>query len=130
MFRVDKRFILLLVVILFVGVLSGCSSPPKAPEGVDQEFYEDMVKSLKKLEQYKGDRDKNGLDVVEKYHNNKVFLKEKEEKIIEAVNDLYLWVWMYHEFSDTKITTVEYGVENVVKLMDLNIDLDKLTSNK
>ena len=46
----NKRLILLLIFVLTMGILVGCSKSIKAPEGVDQEFYDDMIIILNKLE--------------------------------------------------------------------------------
>ena len=50
MVKVNKKLILMLILVLSISVLSGCNEQLKAPDGVDQELFDDMIVILGKLE--------------------------------------------------------------------------------
>lgn len=58
-----KKFILLLICILIIITLVGCSKP-KAPEGFTQEFYDDIIKTCNDL--YKEVKNIKKEDVIGK----------------------------------------------------------------
>lgn len=126
MFKFNKKLILMIIFILTIGILVGCSSQPKAPEGVNQEFYDDMVECLKKLAKHKNDDENNGIDVVEHYLEYESFLNTtKEVKIVKAMDDLYFWVDLYY-YSAPEYSIVKSKVQDVAELMEIEIDIDKL----
>lgn len=131
--KMNKKLILLIILVLIMGISVGCSKTPKAPEGVNQEFYDDMIDCLKKLEKHKGDKEKNGIEVIKDYKDNKLWLTVKEEKIIEAVDDLYFSVWSYHIEEDTtskdRLMLID-DINKVSELMELDIDTKKLAPKK
>jgi len=124
----NKKIVLLLVLILIVSIFTGCQA--KAPEGVGQDFYEDMVECLQKLEKYKGDKENNGSDIIENYMKNKTWLTAKEQEIIEAIDEMYFWVWLHYNDKDTNIMIVRNEVMNVAHLLGININFDKFIVNK
>ena len=131
MIKINRKLISLLILMIAMSIIVGCSDTQKAPEGVDQEFYDDMVECLKKLQKHKGDEEKNGIDVVEKYLDNKTFLSTtKEVKIIEAVDELYFYVWLYHSETGTERLMVKEKIQTVSDLMELDIDINKIIPKK
>lgn len=120
-----RKFISILLVMVFIfSFLTGCQS--KKPEGVNQEFYDDMIECLKKLEKAKGDKDNNGSDVVKKYIDDKVWLNTKEVEIVEAVDELYFWVWMYYNGTSKNRMLVINEIGKVSELMNLDININKI----
>lgn len=122
-----KNIILLLILVLIVGILSGCQKEIKAPEGVDQEFYDDMVLILEKLEKTKGELDTdNGEKELEEYLENKLWLQPKEVAIVEAIDDLHFWVWFYNDAKEDIELSDELSLKDKIRtvseLMELEID--------
>lgn len=120
----NRKLILLLILVLISSIITGCQN--KAPEGVGQDFYDDMLECLTKLEKYKGDEDNNGIGVIENYMENKIWLSTKEQEIIEAVDDMYFWVWLYHNDKDTNRMIVRDSIKNATYLLGIDINIDKL----
>ncbi len=114
----------LLIMVFISSFLIGCQS--KKPEGVNQEFYDDMIECLKKLEKSKGDEENNGSDVVKKYIDDKVWLSTKEVEIVEAVDELYFWVWMYYNGTSKNRMVVINEIGKVSELMNLDININKI----
>lgn len=86
MLKSNRKLILLLALILIVGILGGCSNTSKEiPQGVSEEFYDDMISCFKKLEKYKDNDKKNGKEVIQDYLDNKIWLSHEEKKIIEII---------------------------------------------
>lgn len=131
MFKVDKKLILLLILVLTMGTLGGCDSTPKEiPDGVSEDFYDDMIACLKKLEKYRDNEDKNGKDVIQDYLDNKVWLSSKEEEIIKAIDDMYFDVWFYHIADEPNEHMVKNAINEVADLMNIKIDTKKLINKK
>lgn len=130
MFKVDKKLILVLILVLGIGILAGCSSQQKAPEGVSQDFYDDMVSCLKKITKHRDNDEKNGIDIVKEYKENKLWLNATEKEIIGAVSDMYLWVWLYYNGENPDRMIVRDTIVTVNNLMDIDIDIDKIVPKK
>jgi hypothetical protein len=128
-FMKRKKLILLLVFALIISILSGCSEAPKAPEGVSQEFYDDMLDVLKKLEKTKdkeSTNEENGKDIIDKYKKDKLWLQPKEQEIIDAIDDMHLMVRLYYASDTANDMIVKHDINLVAELMELDIDVDKL----
>lgn len=130
MIKVNRKLVLLLILVLIVSVLGGCGSKQEAPEGVDQEFYDDMVDCLKKLQKYRDDEDKNGSDIVQDYLENKIWLTSAEREIIEAIDDMYFEVWFYSIADDPNEHIVKNKIKKVAVLMDMELNMKKLLEKK
>ena len=122
----NKKLILIVAMILILGVLSGCNEQLKAPEGVDQDFFDDMIVILEKLEKTKGKLDTdNGEKELDEYLENKLWLDYKEVEIVEAIDDLHFWVFFYddvkedEEFSDD--LSLKSKIKDVSELMGFDI---------
>lgn len=101
----NKKMVLLVLALCVSMTLAGCGSKQKAPEGVGQDFYDDMIECLKLLEKHKGNDDKNGVEIINNYKENKLWLSPAEREIVEAVSDMYFWVWLYYD-SDNDQTMI------------------------
>lgn len=128
MLKVNRKIILLLVLVLSISFLAGCKKTP--PKDVSQDFYDDMIDCLKKLKKYKDDNDKNGIDIVKEYLDNKIWLTQAERDIIVAVDDMYFEVWFYHIAEDPNEHIVKNKIKTVAALMDVSLDIDKLIAKK
>lgn len=128
MYKVNRKLILLLILVLVTSILSGCKAKP--PEGVNQDFYDDMVECLKKLEKHRDDKEKNGYDVVQDYLENKVWLASAEKEIIEAIDDMYFEVWFYSIADDPNEHIVKNKIKMVAVLMDMELNMKKLIDKK
>lgn len=125
--KVNKKLILMLIFVLIIGVLSGCEEQLKAPEGVDQEFFDDMIVILGKLEKTKGKLDTdNGEKELDEYLENKLWLTNKEVEIVEAISDLHRWVWIYNDVKEEKELKddlkLKSKIETVSELMNFDIE--------
>ena len=117
----------MLILVLIIGVLSGCEEQLKAPEGVSQEFLDDMIVILGKLEKTKGKLDTdNGEKELDEYLENKLWLTNKEVEIVEAINDLHRWVWIYNDVKEEKNLKddlkLKSKIETVSELMNFDIE--------
>lgn len=124
----NKKILFLVFVLCVSAMFIGCKR--KAPEGITQEFYDDMIISLKKLEKEKGNKETNGYDEVKRYLDNKIWLTHKEQETIEAIDDMYFWVWFYYNTDDAEALVVKSKIRDVVGLMELNINVDKIIIKK
>lgn len=125
MIKVNKKLILLLVLVLVIGVLSGCDKQIKAPEGVDQEFFDDMIIILGKLEKSEGELDTdNGKKELEEYLESKLLLKYKEVEILEAINDLHFWVWFNGNIKEEKELKDNLRLKDKIKTVSELMGID------
>ena len=125
--KVNKKLILMLILVLTMGLLSGCNEQLKAPDGVDQDFFDDMIVILEKLEKTKGKLDTdNGEKELEEYLENKLWLDYKEVEIAEAINDLHRWVWLYNDVKEEKELKddlkLKSKIKDVSELMGFDIE--------
>lgn len=126
--KINRKLILMLVLVLIVGALSGCKAKP--PEGVNQDFYDEMIDCLKKLEKHRDNEDKNGSDIVQDYLENKIWLTSAEREIIEAIDDMYFEVWFYSIADDPNEHIVKHKIKMVAALMGVKLDIKKLINKK
>ena len=118
---------LLLIIILTLSVIVGCDTQTKnIPEGVSEEFYDDMVECFKKLEKHKDNDDKNGRDVVQDYLDNQIWLSSTEKEIIKAVDGMYFEVWFYHMATEPDKHVLRYSIQKASELMGIEIDSKKI----
>ena len=132
--NINRILVLLLILILTMAILVGCGDSKKAPEGVSQDFYDDMVGILKEMEKAKRDDiidiDDGKIDI---YKEERVFLTLKEEDILDNVSDLQFWAWLYDDDGDDKIQDklrVARSVENISRLMEVDINLKKILNKR
>lgn len=100
------------------------------PEGVGQDFYDDMIECLKLLEKHKGNDDKNGIETINNYKENRLWLSPAEREIVEAVSDMYFWVWLYYDSDNDQTMIARDTIMTVSNLMGVNIDVNKLLQKK
>lgn len=133
MLKINRRLILLLILVLTMGTLVGCKK--QAPEGISQDFYDDMIEVLDKLKKTKGELNTdNGEDIIKKYKDSKIWLNSNEKDILDAMSDLHFWVWRYHtdnveKDEDSKLKNKLIILDNIKtlsSLMDLDINEKKL----
>lgn len=128
----NKRLILLLVLALAIGILGGCSSK-KIPEGVGQEFYDDMIfvlddMSKTTLKTKVGDSlldaflSSEGLIMIGEYEDKEDTLTIKELSIVNNLRVLYINLEMYHN-NVLDEDTVKQKIEDISKLLEIDIDL-------
>ncbi|MDD4780933.1 MAG: hypothetical protein PHT02_10105 [Tissierellia bacterium] len=116
MIKVNKKLILLLALVLVIGVLSGCNEQLTAPEDVDQEFFDDMIVILGKLEKTKGKLNTdNGKKELEEYLENKLWLDYKEAEIVEAIDDLHFWVFFYNDVKEDEELSDDLSLKSKIK---------------
>lgn len=130
MLKINRRLVLLLILVIAMAISVGCSKSQKAPEGISQEFYDDMIEVLKKLEKTKGEIDTdNGEDIIKEYRENETWLAIKEKDILNDIEDLHFWVWFYNNKeseSDLKDELmIRDKLRRVSTLMDLEIEENK-----
>ena len=94
--KINKRVILLLVAVLIVGILVGCSNKQKTPEGISEEFYNNIIKTSNDL--YKEVKNIKKEDVVDetlvKFNSYTEFLEkyhdaEKNGSLSSAENTAF-----------------------------------------
>ena len=133
MIKVNKRLILLLVLVLAIGTLSGCGSK-KIPEGVGQEFYDDMIFVLDDISKTilatkVGDSlldaflSSEGLSIIGDYEDKEDTLTIKELSIVDNLRVLYINLEMYHNNVLDKDIVIQ-KIEDVSKLLEIDIDLN------
>ncbi len=120
-----KRLIMILLVLSMVIVLIGCDNKNQVPDGVGQDFYNDMINCLKKLEKYKDNEDKNGRAVVDEYLENKIWLSATEKEIIESMDETYFWIWMYYNTEGDNVFLVRNHIINTTSLLGVKTDINK-----
>ena len=114
--KVNKKLILMLILVLSISVLSGCNEQLKAPDGVDQELFDDMIVILGKLEKTKGKLDTdNGKKELEEYLENKLWLDYREVEIVEAIDDLHFWVFFYDDVKEDKELSDDLSLKSKIK---------------
>ncbi len=141
--RLNRKIILGIVLLLILSVLGGCKSKP--PEGVGQEFYDDMVSASKEL--IKIIRNAKEIDVLDNdffksksyvkiYEYDKYkydFLTLIEQNILDTIDDLYLTSILYHNAIQNNKGTVSYYEKDIIKLtktfsnlMEIELDVNKI----
>lgn len=116
---------MILLVLSMVIVLIGCDNKNQVPDGVGQDFYNDMINCLKKLEKYKDNEDKNGRAVVDEYLENKIWLSATEKEIIESMDETYFWIWMYYNTEGDNVFLVRNHIINTTSLLGVKTDINK-----
>lgn len=123
-----------LALVIFISTLTGCNQ--KVPEGINKEFYKDMVKCLELTEKalkYKNQKYvkqignlivKNtsdnffkvlwGLEEIDDKAENNYGLNEKEQEILSKVVSVHMYLGMYIDLSLTNS-----GID-ANKMIDLN----------
>ena len=119
-----RKLALLLVFVLMVGILGGCNK--KAPEGVSQAFYDDMMDSIKKV---KGTDWSTGYGNVLKYKDVKDTLSKKEQDILKSIGEIYTYVSLNDSDTNLFIDDIEKHLEVFTRLMDIDVDIDKVIKN-
>ena len=119
-----RKLALLLVFVLMVGILGGCSK--KAPEGVSQAFYDDMLECIKKVNKPEG---ANGYKHIVKYKKVEDTLSEREQKILKSMSSIYMYVSLNDGASNTFDDKAKEQLEVFARLMDIDIKVDKIIAN-
>lgn len=93
--KMNKKLILLLVLVLITSVLGGCSNTPKAPDNFDKDLWKDSVKIVSII--YKTyEKDDNfsvkDEDLIEAYfdtYQGRQYNNSSEYEIIKLIQNLY-----------------------------------------
>lgn len=95
MFKVDKKLILLLILVLTMGILGGCEKTQKTPDGFDEDLWRDSVKVVKIIyDTYEKENnfsveDENTIkDYIETY-KDRAYNTTNEPKLINRINKVY-----------------------------------------
>lgn len=135
--KVNRRLILLIILVLIMGISVGCSKTPKAPEGVSQEFYDDMifiskdmiktVRNMKDPDPSNGDlKQSEGRDRLLDYKYELIdSLTLTEKTIVEELYEIYFLLSLHTNeiYKDEEITE---AVETFSNLMEIEFDVDKI----
>ena len=129
--NINRILVLSLILILTMAISVGCGESKKAPEGVSQDFYDDMIDVLKQIEKINSDVDweGSGIDKIDEYKEVKNLLTPKEETILDNIDSLWLWVSIYKGGDQSKLEDslrVTRYVEDVEALLDIDINLKKI----
>lgn len=112
-----------------VMVFIGCGNKNQLPEGVGQDFYDDMiVASNLLLKDVRNSKDcfkigNKSYDYVYKYNDSD--LTFIESAILESFENLIIWTSSYHwgyKYTDN----IEKALSTFTKLMDIKIDIGDL----
>lgn len=127
----NKKLILLLVLMLIASLMVSCKK--KAPDGISQKFYDDMIFSLNDLSKTitntkTGNNlldaflNSEGLQRVGEYKRGKNELSLKESSIVDNITDLYVYLEMYYNgiLEEDKIKDC---VNNISDLLEVDINL-------
>lgn len=131
--KMNKKLILLIILVLIMGISVGCSKTPKAPEGVSQEFYDDMIFILNDLSKTITNTkvkdslldvflNSEGIKKVGEYKRSVDELSLKESSIIENISNLYVYLEMYYN-GISEEDVIEDSVNAISDLLEINIDL-------
>lgn len=134
--KTNRILILLLILVLIIGILMGCSKTPKAPEGVGQDFYDDMldcsedlIKVVKNAKTtFIADSDilkSDGYNKIKTYIESEEKLTLLERNILSTIEELYFKVAMYHDGS-----AIESDIKDLAttfsNLMEIEFDANKV----
>ncbi len=143
MLRLNKKIIMGIVLLLVLSILGGCKSKP--PEGVGQEFYDDMISASEELIKTiriakiitLSDNDilktKNYTRICEynKYEYDSLTLVE--QNILNAINDLYFTSVLYYDDIYNDIGRKDVYKKDIKKLaktfsnlMGIELDANKI----
>lgn len=138
--KVNRRLILLIILVLTMAISVGCSKAKKT-EGVSQEFYDDMIfvsenliKSTREAKVF--DLDKSdilngkGYEKISKYEEDYSQLNNIEKSIFDTIDELYFLTAIYYDMYYKDLTPpdkdVKQSAETFAKLMEIEVDVDKL----
>lgn len=141
--RLNRKIVLGIILLLIIGVLCGCKSKP--PEGVGQEFYDDMILASEEL--IKIIRNTKEIDVLDNdffksrsyvriYEYDKYeyeLLTLIEQNILNTIDDLYLTSILYHNAIQNNKGTMSYYEKDIIRLtetfsnlMEIELDVNKI----
>mgnify|MGYP001164608904 FL=1 len=134
--KVNKKLKLMLILVLVIGVLSGCGKQAKVPEGVNQEFYDDMIecsegliktiKNAKITSLLESDILNNEYySKIQEYMNNTDGLTLIEQNILTSIENLYFHVAMQYDGAELSDEIKEYA-QTFSKLMEMEVDVNNL----
>lgn len=122
----NKKIVLLVLVLCFSMVFAGCGNKPKAPDNFDKDLWEDSVKVVRII--YNTCEKDNNFSVkdenaIEEYFNtykNRQYDNDKEYEIIYAIDDLYegykTYVFRKTTFSDKEY--IKQSKDELIKIFD------------
>ena len=127
-----KRLVIMLLVLSMGIIFIGCNGKNQIPEGVGQDFYEDMVVASNLLLQDVKIL-KNSLDIGDKSYNYIYKYSDSdltfiENAILESFEDLIIWVSGYH-WGYKYVDNIEIALNTFTRLMNIEIDINDLLLN-
>ncbi len=124
-----KQLIIILLILSIGIVFVGCSNKNPVPDGVGQDFYDDMVVASNLLIQdIRNSKDcfeigDKSYDYIYKYNDSD--LTFTESAILESFEDLIIWISGYHwgyKYTDN----IEKALDTFARLMNTEIDINDL----
>lgn len=133
--KVNKKIILMLFLVLIMGISVGCRKTQNAPEGVSQEFYDDMVniseKLIKTVKNAKNTSIENS-DILKDDGYGKIvqYIEDSDLTLIEytianTLEDIYFKVAMYHDGIPLEEDIKEL-VQSFSELMNMEFEANKI----
>lgn len=134
--KMNRMSLLLLILVLIMGISAGCSKTPKAPEGVGQDFYDDMldcsedlIKVVKNAKiTFIADSDilkSDGYNKIKTYIESEEKLTLLERNILSTIEELYFKVAMYYDGVATE-SDIKDLATTFSSLMEIKFDVDKV----
>lgn len=130
----NKIVVLIVLILCMCLMLVGCKKTP--PEGVSQNFYDDMLKCLDEithikqgsfsLEEFKIKpiSDYEGFMTMYKYTLKYDELSNVEQMILNSISDAYEYLIACHDGLDYRREFID-SIQVFSALMDIKIDIDK-----
>lgn len=127
-----KRLVIILLILSIGVIFVGCINKNQVPDGVGQDFYEDMIIASNLLLQDVKIL-KNSLDIGDKSYNYIYKYSDSdltfiENAILESFEDLVIWVSGYH-WGYKYVDNIEVALNTFSRLMDIQIDINDLLLN-
>lgn len=133
----SRKVFLMILVLCISMIFTGCKK--KAPEGISQEFYDDMIFALEDLmnelnaitkedDTLKAIAEIKGYDVLHNYTYTNKFdtLTLKEQSILDDMRKLYTCVAMYYQDSVIEREDIEEYINSLTNALEIEIDIDKI----
>ncbi len=132
-----RKISILLIFILVLGLFSGCASSDKIPDGVSEEFYNDMMaygnELIKINEEYDKIEVEDSIKISKReairkivlYNKNVDNLSLQEQKILKSALNLNIALIMYKDDKETFKEDLIESVEKFNQLMQIDLDIIK-----